>query len=328
MRPAPPAPHRRRKLKDPEQAFWIQAVEGAASNPAAWAASADSLKRAADAVLAADQVRTAKLFTLARDAYLSLTPEALAELHGSTAHVYMLLAALAVENAVKGIIVARSPRTVRGGPKERKKSRPDGLFPSWRGTTGHDLDRLVRQARALHVVRQSDRPLLRRLTRFIRWAGRYPVPFDPADHRSAPIRFPEDPASIDALYTALLRKLDAEALRRAALGEQAKKERSGRRRTLLLQRLAAYERLEEGNVAVFVRRRRITAPADRAADLGSNLITCSACAAGFVLDARRRAALCACGTLYYATAAYDGGRGRWVLNVADYPAPVTRPHGT
>src|SRR5687768_16903271 len=74
---------------------------------------------------------------------------------------FALLAGLSIENMLKGAIQQVTPRAHR------------------QLVTGHDLLKLAKRLDLSMTADESD--LLERLTRFVRWAGRYPVALDAAE---------------------------------------------------------------------------------------------------------------------------------------------------
>jgi hypothetical protein len=78
----------------------------------------------------------------------------------------MLLAAFAMENLLKGLVVIREPGSV-----QPRATDPERLL-DWEGS-GHDLLALARRAGEKLSAEEED--LMRLLTEFVLWAGRYPV---------------------------------------------------------------------------------------------------------------------------------------------------------
>jgi hypothetical protein len=74
---------------------------------------------------------------------------------------FALLAGLAIENMLKGAIQQMTPRALRNL------------------VIGHDLIKLAKRLDLPLSPAESD--LLERLTRFVKWAGRYPVALDAAE---------------------------------------------------------------------------------------------------------------------------------------------------
>jgi len=81
-------------------------------------------------------------------------------------HTHMFLAGLALENAVKGLLVQQGSLTITRG---RLK---------W-GCSGHDIERLMDKASI--PLSLAERDLVRRLSACVTWAGRYPVPMKGVD---------------------------------------------------------------------------------------------------------------------------------------------------
>lgn len=85
--------------------------------------------------------------------------------------VYFLLSAFALENLLKVIVLRRCRDDFRS---EIEKT---GKIP--RALLGHDL--VILAERAGYSVSEVDEGLLRRLSRWSSWSGRYPVPIDRKD---------------------------------------------------------------------------------------------------------------------------------------------------
>src|SRR5262249_2169433 len=83
-----------------------------------------------------------------------------------------LLYAYAIENALKGLIVANTPALI----EERKLS--DAL-------KSHDLIKLAEKA--AFAVHPQERPVLEALSELSIWAGRYPVALSRREHVGAPV---------------------------------------------------------------------------------------------------------------------------------------------
>src|SRR5665811_997386 len=75
---------------------------------------------------------------------------------------YLLLAAFAIENVLKGILVGERPDVVKGGTFK------------WPGGA-HDLRRLATETGV--PLTDEETELLDRMTEVIAWGGRYPTPF-------------------------------------------------------------------------------------------------------------------------------------------------------
>jgi len=91
--------------------------------------------------------------------------------------MYMMLAGLALENLLKGIQIARDPRLVLPSPSKRTALLASTL------TRHLDLN-LVRDAGVRLSPEEAD--LVERLSVFVVWGGRYPVPKDALAMKSVP----------------------------------------------------------------------------------------------------------------------------------------------
>jgi hypothetical protein len=128
-----------------------------AGSSAQWQGAARSLKDCADLVF---RVHLAAVQSVMSG---GLTQPVVA--HLSTGRVFFLLAGLAIENLVKGLIVQRTH------VKINRRSLPREL-------RGHGI---AARLRRLDIKLSSDEEkLVRRLEIAVSWAGRYPVPLDAA----------------------------------------------------------------------------------------------------------------------------------------------------
>jgi hypothetical protein len=89
---------------------------------------------------------------------------------------FFLLAGLAIENQVKALIVARQ---ISSGEKPRSAREVLNLFPN--GKHQHNLVRLAGCAQV--QLSDPECTLLTRLSSFVMWAGRYPIPKNESDAR-------------------------------------------------------------------------------------------------------------------------------------------------
>jgi hypothetical protein len=175
--------------------FWSKQFEAKAKNPVTWALLARRLKHAADLV-----------FT----AYVS----DLNELGGGCSPLGLsnleivgpatLLYGLAFENILKALIIRKEGIVIN-----------QGKFDKWPGS-GHGLIDLANRAGVKLTKVQRD--LLSRLTAYVEWSGRYPIPM--AEDRMLlkqvaistkwfplPVQ-PGERAAVDGFY----QKLDAQVL--------------------------------------------------------------------------------------------------------------------
>ncbi len=141
----------------------------AAQQPAMWLRCAKRLRDAAELILTDQRPREVAYFRAVDDA--SNAAAALLATSGSSTTVEVeaeapnylpaqLLYALAIQNALKGLIVLRSPKLA--DPRKFNKS-----------IANHDLLKLAQLANI--ALYDQEAPLLRALSQITMWAGRYPV---------------------------------------------------------------------------------------------------------------------------------------------------------
>ena len=133
--------------------FWSEQFEAKAGSPSSWALQARRLKRAADLVFGAYLCDLRKMEG-------GCSPINLANLE--TVGPATLLYGLAFENLFKAVILMKESAVIE-----------DGRLQKWPGS-GHGLVGLANRAEIQLTTTQSD--LLSRLTAFIEWGGRYPIP--------------------------------------------------------------------------------------------------------------------------------------------------------
>lgn len=105
---------------------------------------------------------------------------------------YAMLAGMTIENMLKGLIVQRTPRSARQDLFPKKGKRP---------LETHNLRLLIN--RAAVPVGSLDVDLLKRLTTFVTWAGRYPVPLHEAAAKESRILKSDDFRRLAALVERL-----------------------------------------------------------------------------------------------------------------------------
>lgn len=98
---------------------------------------------------------------------------------------FALLAGLAIENMLKGAVQEVTPRAER------------------QLVQGHDLIKLAKRLGLSLSSEESD--LLERLTRFVKWAGRYPVALDAAETKKPRLMRSSDYAAIVEFAGKLIR---------------------------------------------------------------------------------------------------------------------------
>ncbi len=282
---------------------WVESVVAGARNPENWLASARRSKRASD-LLRKDWPRQHEAIRR------SIATGAIGEPAGapSVAAAAAFLGGTALENLLKGVLVARDPGLVQ--PNARK---PDRMY-KWQGS-GHDLLRLARDARV--PLLPSDTETLTVLTDFIGWAGRYPTGMSasgmrPTDERPHGRGFvsSEHFERLDDLFARLEDVLTNAAREQQRLEEIQERARRATRRKELLQELSRLDTVDTDGVRVYV------AEAD-APDAAPCVVVCGGCGAEIALNAHRPAAICRCGTLHH----YRRGwlAGRWQAAVDTYP---------
>lgn len=288
-----------------EEQFWVESGSKTARNLVAWLGSAQRLKRGADLLRAQWK---ADLLALHRRVPSGLFPE-------SVGGPMMLLAGYALENLVKGLLVARNPNAVAA-----LMDKPEKLV--YGASARHLSVQLCGEAGVALSPQEED--AVRRLEIFLLWAGRYPVPTDArklGERHSTTEPQLESAASfseieldvIDALFASYAAELEREAMRFAT--DEAKRERADNRirRVELLRRLEGVTPREIGGTRLF--------------DIGFELldepvsqVACAnGCGATFRLSPRTPASICGCDVLHWAEPIYDGSLQRDLLNVMSYP---------
>ena len=134
------------------RAFW-QEQFALATDPRAWWLSARRLMQASELLW--------KAFDADLKAMRSGKPGHTLD-NLETGLAWMLLTGLALENLAKAVLLKRNPSVAR-----------PGRLPKWPGD-GHDLNRLF--SHAVIGIGADEREMLERLTEFVRWRGRYPIP--------------------------------------------------------------------------------------------------------------------------------------------------------
>jgi len=211
-----------------ELSLWAEtAVEEATSGPA-WRFSSDSLWRSAQHIrrlherdvklgragVSRRHTREVRLMEVIMRRYHRPPP-------APVAHVYMMLAGLALEGLAKGLIVARDPSRVT---VSRSGGHVDLRWPG----SGHLSAALVDQA--AFVLTPVERRLIERLGIFVRWAGRYPVPRaivelapHPGETEPRASWSHGDFEAVSALRTRLRRALDDAVLERIRLDRNSQR---------------------------------------------------------------------------------------------------------
>lgn len=141
MKPTPPDP------RSPKSA-WDDQYDILKGTPLPWLLKAESLMDAFEALIADDNRRAEH--------------HAFRRVQG----VAYMLAGFAMENLLKGTLIAQQDPAARSGPFKFK---------------GHDLRQLSLDAG--YTLNDDENRLLERVEQFAVWTGRYPIPMNPEDMR-------------------------------------------------------------------------------------------------------------------------------------------------
>lgn len=136
-----------------------------AQTPEAWRRTSISFKRSADIIWE-------KWFNVFKrldgDRPLKVTSQECGDIY-LLLPIFLLLVGFAIENALKGLLIAEDPSIVESKVKWKIKS------------GGHDLRELYKQTNL--SITAEEQELLDALTQAVIWAGRYPVP---KNHKNEP----------------------------------------------------------------------------------------------------------------------------------------------
>ncbi|MDO8549465.1 MAG: hypothetical protein Q7S39_04835 [Ignavibacteria bacterium] len=143
--------------------FFRDKYKRTSNSPYSWIYSADILKRSAD-ILSVYVKKSFEMFTsgelIDNSEKLPLFFE-----YNNIGSTYMMLIGFSFENTLKGIITAIKEITANGNLKEDYIS--------------HDLNKLVNKINEISkeiILSSEEEDLLKRITQFSIWAGRYPFP--------------------------------------------------------------------------------------------------------------------------------------------------------
>jgi hypothetical protein len=173
---------------------WLDSVVGGARNPRNWLFRAEGLMRCADELEAAHERSRNRWLRASVEAQLFRSDETVRELHEAIEESLsfggpaLMLRGFAIENLLKGLLVARDP-------EQWVKRRPTQLF-NWT----HDLRTLATQVQA--HLEPAEQEVVDRLTLFIQWGGRYPTAMKAKDHPPSGASWSSDDLPvISALFT-------------------------------------------------------------------------------------------------------------------------------
>jgi len=136
-----------------DEKFYDEQFELRTLTPELWALNARRLKQAADILFEAYE----------QDLKDMTAGESPLQLHNlELSGPATLLYGLALENILKAILLTTSPDAIT-----------DGKLRKW-PKDGHDQILLAHEAKIKLTINEEN--ILRRLSEFVRWAGRYPIP--------------------------------------------------------------------------------------------------------------------------------------------------------
>ena len=172
------------------------------SRPENWYKNSQILKFGADIFYIKANIATITFLTSTREAIsqgkLPSPQEEQERSEMELALLYFQLSASSIEMLLKGIIIAKDPKHIKAEGKLSKKIKT------------HDLTKLLDLAEFSIPFEENNclwsEDLPERLTRFILWQGRYPVPLDINDNTfegqfDLPWCEPSDKEDIDRLYS-------------------------------------------------------------------------------------------------------------------------------
>lgn len=294
--------------------FWQRSAAGGARNPSGWLFAAEGLKRSADLLRSAHAKASHRLFFTPHpsdDERREIFEEAFAY---NPRHV--MLAGYAIENLLKGLLVAAHPERWVFEHRDKLLSWPSG---------GHDLVQLAKEASV--SLNDNEERLVDRIEVYVLWAGRYPVALKAQAMRPRDPMGVEGPATwssdydhqVDELYHRLHEMLREAAIARAEGDRIAEESSRAKRGPELLDELKHAYQLFEVDGIVFFRTGEAEAGL-RSDSEGHNraAVGCGGCGAHFVLHVRDQpAVICRCGTLHHAELEYN--TNRMMPNVRTYP---------
>lgn len=292
-------------------------------NPRRWLEQAERLKEVADAVYRMELEDTARLLaqvTEVEEAVRREAGQAMPPWRGRRlGSVHLMLCGYALENLMKGLLLADDPSLILESPSARHAVLANQL-------RRHSLKEHLREQgvslddEGWQAVREAEHAVL--------WTGRYPGPNRPIDthiedpshggHR-APGRFYTGWANaLHYLYEELHERL-SERTRRWEHERQAAQER-----------VEAAERARRPEVEAGLNRTHARVPAGQvvywrsaeclpAGNMGTHLIRCDDCGVAMSLDLEREAVQCPCDHLWVGRRYYHGESETWVLQIFHYP---------
>ena len=168
--------------------FWDFSFQVAGTSAAVWLMRAYRLRRAADIMWRQATRDVKRLVAQGPDLKVPWGPEA-------TGQAAMLLSGLTIEVLIKALLIGR------GGSRVE-----NGVFKPWGKKSKHDHDIVKLFGLAGEQLTAEERNFAEHLTKFIRWAGRYPLPKKVGEMRpklttTAPHRNVFDGATLPGVYS-------------------------------------------------------------------------------------------------------------------------------
>lgn len=172
--------------------------EDTVKEPSSWLRTAQSLKLAAELVIDGPLYKSHFMLMRGEDMVIPIPEDEVFAKHDLLL-VHMMLAGFAVENLVKGIIVAKKLASAKSGELDKRLSK-------------HDLLKLCEQAGIEIQLDETEKNLLKRLSTYTVWAGRYPASKTNKDMLHSPIGIGTDSQLFKKLFNRLAAILEAEML--------------------------------------------------------------------------------------------------------------------
>jgi hypothetical protein len=290
---------------------WLSlSAESSVRRPSLWLNQAGILKAAGDAVWEDQDRLRQELFSIPTFSGSQRSHELLASDRMWTVFAAVMLWGFAVENVLKGLIVAADDSAVT----------VDGMAVGfvWQGKRGHDLRWLARRA-GVSMVSPEEEAILEKLSHATRWSGRYPLPNQLGDQRTATEGEGErrGPRSIDGEELAVIRALYQRLHEQLQVASREEEERRGRdeAEAEVKRYPIALAALEEACTPIDLDGGGRVYQSDQKAETDDlDAVACAGCGLQFTLGRDTKGAVCKCGSLYVARYRYDDAFGRMALD--------------
>jgi len=170
------------------------------TQPTSWIETGVAWKTAADAVLAKIRQESSRKVTIEfGDSFMKTTANI--NLDVLLPPIYMTMAGFAVENLIKGIIVRDDPKLIDGKSGRLHKD-----------ILNHRLIRLANRIGFIDVKDKEKTRILSKLTRFVVWAGRYPVPTEYNQYQKIKVDLKKDPEQVNRIFDELVNSCASEGV--------------------------------------------------------------------------------------------------------------------